>query len=64
PIVDKLNAAVLAAMDKPAVQQRVSELGAALPPPDHRTPQYLQGFVVSEIKIWSGAVKAAGITAE
>jgi hypothetical protein len=51
-------------MDKPAVQQRVSELGAALPPPDHRTPQYLQGFVVSEIKIWSGAVKAAGITAE
>jgi tripartite-type tricarboxylate transporter receptor subunit TctC len=64
PIVNKLNAAILAAMDKPAVQQRVSELGAALPPPDHRTPQYLQAFVVSEIKIWSGAVKAAGITPE
>jgi tripartite-type tricarboxylate transporter receptor subunit TctC len=64
PIVNKLNAAVLAAMDKPSVQQRVRELGASLPPPDHRTPQYLQNFVVSEIKIWSGAVKAAGITAE
>ena len=64
PIVTKLNAAVLAAMDKPAVQQRVSELGASLPPADHRTPQYLQTFVESEIRIWGGAVKAAGITAE
>jgi len=63
-IVDKLNAAARAAMDSPAVQQRVRELGASLPPPDHRSPQYLQGFVESEIKIWSGAVKAAGITAE
>jgi tripartite-type tricarboxylate transporter receptor subunit TctC len=64
PIVAKLNAAVLAAMDKPEVQQRVRELGASLPPPDHRTPQYLQAFVESEIKTWGAAIKAAGITAE
>lgn len=64
PIVSKLNAAVLAAMDKPAVQQRVRDLGASLPPQDHRTPQYLQGFVVDEMKVWSGVVKGAGITAE
>ncbi len=64
PIVNRLNAAVQAAMDKPSVQQRVRELGASLPPPDHRTPQYLQTFVESEIKTWSGAIKAAGITAE
>ncbi|MFZ3359204.1 MAG: tripartite tricarboxylate transporter substrate-binding protein [Xanthobacteraceae bacterium] len=63
-IVDKLNAAVRAAMDTPAVQQRVRELGAALPPLEHRSPQYLQAFVESEIKTWSGAVKVAGITAE
>jgi tripartite-type tricarboxylate transporter receptor subunit TctC len=63
-IVDKLNAATRAAMDSPAVQQRVRELGASLPPPDHRSPQYLQSFVANEIKTWSGAVKAAGITAE
>ena len=49
-------------MDMPSVQKRVRELGASLPPPEHRTPQYLQAFVVSEIKTWSGAVKAAGIT--
>jgi tripartite-type tricarboxylate transporter receptor subunit TctC len=63
-IVAKLNAAVLAAMATPSVQQRVRELGATLPPPEHRTPQYLGGFVASEIKTWSAAIKAAGIAAE
>jgi tripartite-type tricarboxylate transporter receptor subunit TctC len=63
-IVAKLNAAVLAAMATPAVQQRVRDLGATLPPPEHRTPQYLGSFVASEIKTWSAAIKAAGITAE
>jgi tripartite-type tricarboxylate transporter receptor subunit TctC len=63
-IVGKLNAAVQSAMATPAVAARVHELGAALPPPDHRTPQFLSGFVVSEIKTWGDAIKAAGITAE
>ena len=63
-IVAKLNAAVLAAMATPSVQQRVRELGATLPPPEHRTPQYLGSFVASEIKTWGAAIKAAGITAE
>jgi tripartite-type tricarboxylate transporter receptor subunit TctC len=63
-IVAKLNAAVLAAMATPSVQQRVRELGATLPPLEHRTPQYLGSFVASEIKTWGAAIKAAGITAE
>jgi tripartite-type tricarboxylate transporter receptor subunit TctC len=63
-IVVKLNGAVLAAMNTPGVQQRVRELGASLPPPEHRTPQYLQSFVESEIKTWGDAIKAAGITPE
>src|SRR5579862_4060539 len=63
-IVTRLNAAVLKAMATPAVEQRVHELGAALPPPEHRTPQYLQSFVESEIKTWGDAMKAAGITPE
>jgi tripartite-type tricarboxylate transporter receptor subunit TctC len=63
-IVAKLNAAVLKTMATPAVEQRVHELGAALPPPEHRTPQYLQSFVASEIKTWGDAMKAAGITPE
>ncbi len=64
PIVAKLNAAAVAVMDEPAVQRRLQELGATVPPPAHRSSQYLQTFVESEIKVWSGAVKAAGLTAE
>jgi tripartite-type tricarboxylate transporter receptor subunit TctC len=64
PIVAKLNAAVIAAMQDAAVQQRVQELGASLPSAGQRTPQYLQSYVEDEIKRWSAAIKAAGITAE
>ena len=64
PIVDKLNAAAVAAMDMPEVQKRLHELGATVPPSAHRTPQYLQTFVTSEIKTWGAAIKAAGITPE
>jgi tripartite-type tricarboxylate transporter receptor subunit TctC len=63
-IVAKLNAAALKAMASPAVQQRVRELGASLPSPEHRTPEYLQTLVESEIKTWGDAAKVAGITAE
>jgi tripartite-type tricarboxylate transporter receptor subunit TctC len=64
PIIDKLHAAAVAAMDEPAVQERLHDLGASAPPPEHRSSQYLQSFVQTEIKKWSAAVKAAGITAQ
>jgi len=64
PIVAKLNAAASTAMDTPAVQQRLHDLGAAVPPPDRRSPQYLQKFVAAEIKKWGDAIKAAGLTAD
>jgi tripartite-type tricarboxylate transporter receptor subunit TctC len=64
PVVAKLNAAAVTAMDQPAVQNRLRDLGGSAPPPEHRSPQYLQGFVTSELKKWSDVVKAAGITAE
>ncbi|HUD89421.1 MAG TPA: tripartite tricarboxylate transporter substrate-binding protein [Xanthobacteraceae bacterium] len=64
PIVDKLHAAAVAAMDQPVVQQRLHDLGAAVPPPEHRSSQYLQSFVESEIKKWGDVIKAAGITAD
>ena len=63
-IVDKLHAAAVAAMDEPAVQGRLHDLGASAPPPEHRSSQYLQSYVAAEIKKWSAAVKAAGITAQ
>lgn len=61
-IVAKLNAAVIAAMAQPEVQARLKQLGASLPPPAERTPQYLQSLVEREIKTWGAAIKTAGIT--
>lgn len=62
PIVAKLNGAVIAAMGRPEVQARLKQLGASLPPPAERSPQYLQSLVEREIKTWGAAIKAAGIT--
>jgi len=64
PIVAKLHAAVVAAMATPEVQTRLRQFGASLPPPEQRTPQYLQSLVEREIKTWGSAIKAAGITPE
>jgi tripartite-type tricarboxylate transporter receptor subunit TctC len=63
-IVAKLNAAARKAMATPLVQRHIRELGASLPPPEHRTPEYLQSLVESEIKTWGDAAKVAGITPE
>jgi tripartite-type tricarboxylate transporter receptor subunit TctC len=62
PIIAKLNAALIAAMGKPQVQQRLRQLGASLPGAAQRTPQYLQTYVEGEIQRWSAAIKAAKIT--
>jgi tripartite-type tricarboxylate transporter receptor subunit TctC len=61
-IVNKLNAAVVEAMESPAVKERMQELGVDLVAPERRTPQYLQAFVESEIVKWAGPIKAAGIS--
>jgi tripartite-type tricarboxylate transporter receptor subunit TctC len=61
-IVKKLNAAVVEAMESPAVKERMHELGVDLVVSERRTPQYLQSFVESEIEKWAGPIKAAGIS--
>jgi tripartite-type tricarboxylate transporter receptor subunit TctC len=63
-IVRKLNAAVITTMEMPAVQARMKDIGADLPAPARRTPEYLQEFVASEIEKWAGPIKALGVTAE
>ena len=63
-IIQKLNGATVAALNTPAVQQRMSEVGADVVPPERRSPAYLQTFVEKDIKMWADIVKAAGITPE
>jgi len=64
PILQKLQAATLAALDTPAVQQRMTEVGADVVASDRRSPQYLQTFVEKDIKTWAEIIKKAGITPE
>lgn len=63
-IVKKLHAATLEAMDDPAVVKRLSELGASMAAPDRRSPEYLAGFVRSEVEKWAVPIKASGAKVE
>ncbi len=60
-IVEKLHGAIVAALDTPAVRDRLRQLGAAVVAPERRSPAYLQKFVESEIATWAATIKAAGI---
>jgi tripartite-type tricarboxylate transporter receptor subunit TctC len=64
PILQKLQAATIAALDTPSVQQRMTEVGADVVGPDRRSPQYLQTFVEKDIKTWAEIIKKAGIMPE
>jgi tripartite-type tricarboxylate transporter receptor subunit TctC len=60
-IVQKLNQATVAAMNIPAVQRRLKEVGTEPASSDRRSPEYLQEFVASETKKWAAAIKTAGV---
>src|SRR5438445_5653694 len=63
PTVKKLHDATVAAMNIPAVQERLRTVGTDLAAPERRSPDYLQKFVMSEIEKWAAPIKAAGLTA-
>jgi tripartite-type tricarboxylate transporter receptor subunit TctC len=61
PIVRKLNAAAVAAMDTPAMQERLKTIGSDLVGPERRSLEYLGKFVADEIKKWAGPIGASGV---
>jgi tripartite-type tricarboxylate transporter receptor subunit TctC len=61
PIIDKLNAAVNAAMKDPAMKQRIGKDAFEGVPAN--TPAQFRTFVQGEIARWSKVVKDAGIAA-
>jgi len=63
-IVQKLNDAAVATLNTPAVQERLTDIGAAAVAPERRSPQYLAAFVASEIAKWAAPIKAAGISVQ
>jgi tripartite-type tricarboxylate transporter receptor subunit TctC len=61
-VVKKLNDAMVAAMDTPAVKDRLQGLGAAIVAKDRRSPDYLAKFTADEIKKWAVPIKASGVS--
>jgi len=63
-VIRKLHDATVAAMETPAVQARLKELGVSMVTPERRSPEYLKEFVAAEIEKWTGLIKTAGIAVE
>jgi tripartite-type tricarboxylate transporter receptor subunit TctC len=63
-IVKKLHDTALEAMHTPAVKDRLAALGAMIVSDDRATPEYLGGFVKSEIEKWAAPIKASGASVE
>ena len=64
PIVQKLNAVAVAAMNTSSVQQQFRELGVTVVAPERRSPEYLQKFVESEIEKWAPIITRANVKAD
>ncbi len=61
-VVKKLNDAMVAAMNAPAVKDRLQGLGATIVANDRRSPAYLGKFTADEIKKWEAPIKASGVS--
>jgi tripartite-type tricarboxylate transporter receptor subunit TctC len=63
-VIAKLDAAVVAALDDPAVRSRLAELGQDVFPREQRTPAALAAWHKAEIEKWWPVIRAAGIKSE
>jgi tripartite-type tricarboxylate transporter receptor subunit TctC len=60
-VIARLNAAVVKALDDPAVQKRVEALGMTIPTKAELTPKSLHDYHKAELDKWWPIIKAAGI---
>jgi tripartite-type tricarboxylate transporter receptor subunit TctC len=62
--LDKLNAALVAAMQDPQVKQRLSDLSSDIVPLEKMTPAGLKTHLEAEILKWGPVIKKAGVYAD
>jgi tripartite-type tricarboxylate transporter receptor subunit TctC len=60
-VVNRLDQAMRAAINDPAIQRRIQELGSIPAAPDRQGPEALRTLVRSEVARWAEVVRAAGI---
>jgi tripartite-type tricarboxylate transporter receptor subunit TctC len=61
PVIDKLNAAAVAAMAEPDFRKRITDLALEMPPADQLTPEALTALQKAETEKWWPIIAAAGI---
>ena len=64
PVVDKLVAAMQAALKDPGLQKRFADLGATVVTADRQTPDGLGKHLKAEIDKWTPIIKKAGVYAD
>ena len=64
PVLDKLNAALRAALQDDTVKQRLAELSAEIVPMDKVTPAGLRTHLEAETAKWGKVIRAAGVQAD
>lgn len=64
PVIEKLNAALRAALKAPDLVQRLDELGVKIVAPELQTPEGLRTHVTAEINRWGPLIRAAGTYAD
>jgi tripartite-type tricarboxylate transporter receptor subunit TctC len=63
-IIAKLNAAIVAALANPALQQKLIDLGQEIPPRDQQRPEALSTYQKAEAERWWPIIKTANIKGE
>jgi tripartite-type tricarboxylate transporter receptor subunit TctC len=63
-IIDKLNAAAIAALQDPAVRKRLQELGQDLPTVEEMKPAAFAAFQKAEYQKWKPILEKAGVKVE
>jgi tripartite-type tricarboxylate transporter receptor subunit TctC len=64
PVIEKINAAVVAALSNDKLRTRIEGLGMEISPRNEQNPTALAGFQKAEIAKWWPLIKAAGIKAQ
>jgi tripartite-type tricarboxylate transporter receptor subunit TctC len=62
-VVDRLDAAVVAALANPAMRAKIEALGQVIFPADQQNPQALAAYHKAELDKWWPIIKSAGIKA-
>ena len=63
-IVQRLHDAAAAALDRPALIERMHGLGVEVVPPERRGSDYLARFLKDDIEKWKAPIRASGIAAD